>query len=198
MKETSTKSPKGKENRDRRGKPWGVIISVLLVLMGAIYLVAYAPILFKNPQITLSPPFMAYTETLQFEDLPFKNLDTQEVVTITDFQGDKPILVNFWASWCAPCIKELPSLEGLHNRGEVEVVTLSLDRFINERQVRDFVQNKAGVSDLPIYWDHNKQVGRSFNPQGLPVTYLLTPSGKIIGHFKGAYDWTEFDYSSNR
>ncbi|HEV2677651.1 MAG TPA: TlpA disulfide reductase family protein [Aliidongia sp.] len=107
-----------------------------------------------------------------------------------DFKG-KVTLVNLWATWCAPCVKEMPSLEALkkaHGGADFDVVTISEDR--GARKVVDPFFEKNGLAALPRYIDAESAVGRAFRVRGLPTTVLLDRDGNEIGRFEGGADWS--------
>ncbi len=114
--------------------------------------------------------------------------------------GGKPILLNFWATWCAACRTELPILDrllGENRRSGLQVIAISEDRSDRETVARFVRTNKIG--NLPIYRDPNGYVAFSdrdnerkapFGLYGMPITYLITASGRVIGYMPGAADWT--------
>ncbi len=105
----------------------------------------------------------------------------------------KVVLLNLWATWCAPCIKELPTLKKLHDSYEnqgLKVVTLSVDS-LPYAQVEGFVKNKLKL-ELPILGlDDSGELQKIFSAPGLPVTYLITRDGRVTHRFIGATDWLE-------
>jgi thiol-disulfide isomerase/thioredoxin len=112
----------------------------------------------------------------------------------------RPVLVNFWASWCAACRLELPILDRLYeeNRAaDLQVVAISEDR-AGWAVVDRFVK-KLKIRHLPIYLDPNGYVAFSdaenrrnapFALYGMPVTYAIAASGWVVGYMPGAADWT--------
>ena len=116
---------------------------------------------------------------------------------LTTFIG-RLLLLNFWAAWCASK-SELPALDTLSERpghGGAEVIAVSVDR-VSRDQVGRFIQSLA-IRKLPIYLDPNgyvahpdpERTGAPFALYGMPITYLIARSGRIIGYMPGAADWT--------
>lgn len=108
-------------------------------------------------------------------------------VTLDDFRG-KIVLVNIWATWCPPCLLELPSLNklpALLPADKFAVVAISLD---SAPQPGFLAQRKAG--NLAFYWDKNREISLKWPAKGLPTSYLLDGTGRIIATFDGAYDWS--------
>jgi thiol-disulfide isomerase/thioredoxin len=109
------------------------------------------------------------------------------------FKG-KVALINLWATWCLPCVKEMPSLEKLkqtHENDDFVVVTISEDRQ-GTKLVDEFFQ-KNGLKTLPRYVDPQSRIGRALKLNGLPTTVLLDPEGRELGRFEGSADWAGAD-----
>jgi thiol-disulfide isomerase/thioredoxin len=110
-------------------------------------------------------------------------------VRISDFAG-KVVLVNLWATWCAPCRAEMPSIDRLAAGmagEELAVVPLSTDRFGPER-IRSFY-DEIGVEHLRIYQDRRSEVARAAGAMGLPVTLILDRDGREIARLTGDAEW---------
>lgn len=108
---------------------------------------------------------------------------------LSDFTG-KHVLVNFWATWCAPCRKEMPMLSELQTEygGEsFEVVTIATGR--NEIPgIRRFF-DEVGVDNLPLYLDPRSGLARDMGVLGLPITLILDPDGNEIARMRGDAEW---------
>ncbi len=99
------------------------------------------------------------------------------------------VILNFWATWCAPCVKELPSLESLasHYRDKgLSVVTINVDRSSNKR-VGKFVEKHQLT--LPVRVDRKGTVRGRYEVPVLPVTYLIDRQGVFIGKVIGDREW---------
>jgi thiol-disulfide isomerase/thioredoxin len=120
-------------------------------------------------------------------------------VDLSSLRG-KPVLLNFWASWCAACRTELPILERQREsawRGSLHVLAVSEDR--SSRSTVDQFVKALHLRTLPIYLDPNGYVASSdsdsrrnapFPLYGMPITYLISSSGLIVGYMPGAADWS--------
>ena len=107
-----------------------------------------------------------------------------------DYAGDY-LLVNFWATWCPPCVLELPSLEKLANKFDgkgLKVIAVSLDAGRNQQDIKDFLLNR-GIGDFAAYHDNQQLVQKNISMRGIPTTVLLDPKGNILYVFEGDAVW---------
>ena len=105
------------------------------------------------------------------------------------FHG-KLVLLNFWATWCAPCVDELPALDRLQGRlgtDRLAVIAVSIDESGINLPV-SFVR-RLGLMDLKVYLDFTGRAQDAFLLYGLPITYLIDPNGAVVGYIVGAAKW---------
>jgi thiol-disulfide isomerase/thioredoxin len=122
-------------------------------------------------------------------DAPFMSEDGQEM-TLADFQG-KHIVLNFWATWCAPCRHEMPHLSALQDAmggDKMEVVTIATGRNPLPGMQRFFAEIE--VDNLPLHTDARQSLARNLGVLGLPVTIILDPEGNEIARMQGDADWS--------
>ncbi len=107
-------------------------------------------------------------------------------VSFADFKG-KPLVVNLWATWCQPCLKEMPSLDRLQSAldGKLAVAAVSED---HGGAVATFVA-ALGLQKLKIYLDPKSDVGHAFNVRGLPTSIVIDAKGRVVGRVEGAAEW---------
>jgi thiol-disulfide isomerase/thioredoxin len=109
--------------------------------------------------------------------------------TLSDFAG-KHVLVNFWATWCAPCREEMPMLSELQTElggEEFEVVTIATGRNPPPAMKKFF--REIGVDNLPLHRDPKQQIAREMGVFGLPITVILDPQGREIARLQGDAHW---------
>ncbi|MEM8825067.1 MAG: TlpA disulfide reductase family protein [Pseudomonadota bacterium] len=105
------------------------------------------------------------------------------------YAGDVVVL-NFWATWCAPCRAEMPSLQALQDELQdegLEVVTVAFGRH-NPMAMTRFWE-EAGLTTLPLHLDADTAMAKGLGVVGLPHTFLLDRSGQVIAEFRGEADW---------
>ena len=110
-------------------------------------------------------------------------------ITIADFKG-RTVLLNLWATWCAPCRHEMPALDRLQaamGSDKFEVVALSLDKDGVDK-ARKFL-GETKVSHLNFYIDPTGKEGFNLKPVGLPTTLLIDADGREIGRLAGPAEW---------
>ncbi|PHQ66773.1 MAG: redoxin [Paracoccus sp.] len=110
--------------------------------------------------------------------------------TLSDWQG-KVALVNFWATWCAPCREEMPSLDALQSElgdDDFQVVTIATGR--NAPAKIDEFFEETGVKNLPVLLDPKQQLARSMGVVGLPVSVLIDRDGNEVARLLGDADWS--------
>ncbi len=100
-----------------------------------------------------------------------------EETSLSSFR-DKVVLLNFWASWCSPCLVELPLLDRLHKRySEAGLVVIGLN--IDTQRAPATGAMKQLELSLPVLFDPESRVVRAYNPRALPTTYILDQTGSV-------------------
>ena len=110
-------------------------------------------------------------------------------VSLNDFRG-QVVLVNFWATWCAPCVKEMPSLERLHLAlaGEgFAVLAVSQDRG-GSSVVTPFL-DRLKLQELPVFLDSKGKLARAFALKGLPTSFVIDREGRVVAGLVGPAEW---------
>jgi thiol-disulfide isomerase/thioredoxin len=124
---------------------------------------------------------------------------TAPAFTLTDAEGapvapesfaGQGVVLNFWATWCPPCVAEMPALDRLHAalaEARIIVVAASQDRG-GANVVRPFYE-RTGVQHLPVWLDPRGAAGRAFGIRGLPTTVVLNRSGREVARLEGEATW---------
>ena len=130
---------------------------------------------------------VAFKRSIAAPEFMLKNL-TGDTVRLEQFRGDY-ILLNFWATWCQPCVKEMPSMKQLQQHYKdkgLQIVAISLDKD-QEAKVAAFVA-RLNLT-FPILLDPDGIVSDPYGANALPSTFILNPDGQVIAAAKGERDW---------
>ena len=132
-----------------------------------------------------------YEKPKAIKELKFKDLNLQDV-DLTNKKGNI-MIINFWASWCMPCRREMPSLEKLVQKyPEIKVYPINTEK-PNKLSAGDFFKS-IGVSSLEIYFDPKLKLVKQFKLRGLPTSILIDKNGKEFGRVVGEIDFMNEDF----
>jgi thiol-disulfide isomerase/thioredoxin len=135
-------------------------------------------------------PFARATKPKALPDLRFEDA-AGRARTLADFRG-KVVLLNIWATWCAPCREEMPALDRLQAQlgsERFQVVALSVDQQ-GPAIARKFF-TEFGIKALPFYIDRTAQAAFKLDAAGLPATLLVDRGGREIGRHLGPVKWDD-------
>lgn len=200
-------TPEG-QKADRK-KHVGVIVAVVLfavLLIGAG--IAYAVLAPNANQAAVQGPDPAAQSTADTnaaaEDTNDVDAETAPDFTMTDAEGNtltladfrgKPVLLNFWASWCGPCTSEMPVIqEGYERAGDqVQFVIVNMTGMSGETQAAATQFLDEGGYTFPAYFDVDSSAATAFGVMSIPQSYLINADGEIIGSFMGSMSETVMD-----
>ncbi len=155
-----------------------IIILFFIILSGNAYAVEYLDKL---------------SDKIKFPTL--KVLDNKEKPLILKFNQDlkkKGYVINFWATWCVPCKKELPDLSLLKskiNRYNIDVLTISIDQK-NVKDQLEFLSNN-GASNLNNFFDKEMKIFKALKLRGVPTTIIVDQNSYVISKHEGILEWGE-------
>ena len=146
------------------------------------------------------------------EDVPFNNIALNEnpkpisSVIFEDFYGNKVnlkdykgklIIINFWATWCAPCKKEMPSLDNLYEKNNfknLEVFAVNMEQPNIEKTKKFF--SDLNIKKLQIYFDKNLNFVKEFKLRGVPTTILINKNGDEFGRIIGDINFQDKNFTN--
>jgi thiol-disulfide isomerase/thioredoxin len=139
------------------------------------------------PDRTKLGEFVPSSQPYPAPAIPLADTSGQSV-ELADLRG-KLVLVNLWATWCEPCLREMPSLERLQSRlgDRIAVLAVSEDRG-GDKSVAPFIA-KLGLKSVKIYIDPKSEVGQALGVRGLPTSFVIDREGKVRGRVEGAAEW---------
>ena len=166
-------------------KNWGNIIFLLVISLLLIPQTGMPIKVLMNRIVAFSPSEVNALEAVVIEDYDWhlKGLDGDSI-NLSESKG-KVILVNLWATWCPPCVAEMPSLQKLYNRyrGKVDFYFVSSEE---TEKLQNFLQKKD--YNFPVYVE-NESPPKILQTQSIPTTYLISKEGKIVISETGAANW---------
>lgn len=113
-----------------------------------------------------------------------------ETLELSDYRG-KWVFINFWATWCPPCIAEMPSMELFYQRYKernMAMLAVSIDQS-DKQFVIDFVEKYELTFE--IFLDPSSEIAMQFGVMGIPSTFILNPKGEIVSQATGPREWME-------
>ncbi len=180
-----------------KGKNLAIVAS-LFVLAGVVLFALSKSNPVPNPILSTTRPD-ARTERLPMISAGEKAADFKladlagKVVSLSSLRG-KVVFLNVWATWCAPCRQEMPSMETLYdefkNNKDFVIVAVSQDTKGKEA-VLPYVE-KNGYH-FEVLLDPQNTVGEAYNVSGVPETFIIDRTGRIVAHHMGAFDWSRPD-----
>ena len=144
------------------------------------------------------------------EDVPLNNIAINEIpkpispvifedfsrkkINIKDFRG-KLVIINFWAIWCAPCKKEMPSLDKLYqdsNFKNLKIFAVNMER-PNQLKTKKFFSS-LNIKKLKIFFDSNLNFVKEFKLRGIPTTILVNKKGEEFARIMGEVNFVDKDF----
>jgi peroxiredoxin len=112
------------------------------------------------------------------ENVELQTLSGEVVELSTYYRGEDKIILNFWATWCGPCISELPLLSAFHDQHqEVTFLGISVDENKSIPALKSFAKRRK--ISYPVLLDHLQEVSRAYGVSNLPTTFILSSDGQI-------------------
>ncbi|MCL2576995.1 MAG: TlpA family protein disulfide reductase [Defluviitaleaceae bacterium] len=121
----------------------------------------------------------------QASDFTMQDMNGNEV-RLSDFFG-KPIVLNFWTTWCPSCITEMPYFEQLHNEMGDEIHIIKVNLIDGQHETREHVESFFQSRDytFPIYFDTSMQASRAYGIRSIPRTFFIDADGYIVAMVQG-------------
>ena len=110
-----------------------------------------------------------------------------ESVRLSDLKG-KPVVINFWATWCGPCVLEIPTIQRYYEEKEGEFEVLAVNADEEERDVRTFIDDIGAT--FPVLLDPGGNVQKRYQLRGYPTTYIVDADGVVRAQHIGLLDQT--------
>ena len=137
---------------------------------------------FKNISVHEKP--------IQYNKIVFEDFDNQQI-DLKNYDNEIYIL-NFWATWCAPCKKEMPSLDKLQQNKNIEIFAINLETK-NEKKTKKFFKDLK-IKNLSIFYDPDFKLVKLFTIRGVPTSVILNKDRKEIARIIGDIDFSNTDF----
>jgi len=125
-----------------------------------------------------------------YKEIVFKDLN-QKNIDLADYEG-KLLILNFWATWCAPCVEEMPSLDLLQSNNRLnnlKIFPINIGQEDLSKSI-DFFK-KLKIKNLNIYFDSTINLAKKFSLRGVPTTILFNKEGKEFARIIGSIDFKD-------
>jgi thiol-disulfide isomerase/thioredoxin len=125
------------------------------------------------------------------KNVTLKTFDGSKQIQLSDLYKDKPVFLNFWASWCPPCVKEMPHIEKLYNKygDKVNFAVVNVDS--KEADANAFLQKNS--FSMPIYKGDLNSLTDAYRLNAIPVSVVIDKNGKIIAQHVGGMSEQEME-----
>ena len=174
-------------------KTYKLLKLIIWILLFAV-LIAGAYLLYNRLSADMEPVGLATEATVgETEKAPtpapdFTFYDAEgNAYKLSDFQG-KPVLLNFWASWCGPCQMEMPAIEDTYQEYGEDIHFLIVDLTDGSQETVEkastFIAEKGYT--FPVYYDTDMEGAYSYGVSGIPVTYFIDASGNFVAYYQSA------------
>ena len=133
---------------------------------------------------------IVYNEAKKLKNIEFKN-NFNEIVKLNDYKG-KLVILNFWATWCAPCREEMPYLDRLQSINKLEnlkIFPINVGKEKIEKAEKFFFKLK--IKNLDIYFDDTVRLANLFSLRGIPTSVIINKNGEEFARIMGVIDFTD-------
>ena len=162
-------------------KFFAMLFTVSLVLVGT-------PVLADTVESALSYQFSPVTPLIAAPDFTLEDMDG-ESYKLHDYRG-KVVLINFWATWCPPCRKEMPALEALYKKlGGDSFAVLAVNQWEDPDHVFAYTGELNVFPTFPILFDPESKISADYGVKGLPTSFLIDTKGRLAYRAIGGRDF---------
>ena len=134
-----------------------------------------------------------HKEPKKVNNIIFKNFD-DITISLNDFKG-KLVVINFWATWCAPCREEMPSLDILQsNKNFQDLIVLPINVGKENKEKAKKFFNDLQIKNLKLYYDDSVKLANTFSLIGLPTTIFIDKDGDEFARIIGSVDFGDQNF----
>ena len=128
-----------------------------------------------------------------YDEITFLD-NSKKIVKLSDYRGNL-VLLNFWATWCAPCKEEMPSLDALKGNSEldnIEIFPINIGKDSFKKSEKFF--EELNIKNLNVYYDNPKTLAKALKLRGVPTTILFNKDGKEFARIIGSIDFKDVEF----
>ena len=160
----------------------------LVLCMAVLLLLASTHVLADTEESALGYQFSPVTPLIAAPDFTLEDMDG-ESYKLRDYRG-KVVLINFWATWCPPCRKEMPALEALYKKlGGESFAVLAVNQWEDPDHVFAYTGELNVFPTFPILFDPESKLSAEYGVKGLPTSFLIDKQGRLAYRAVGGRDF---------
>tara|TARA_B100000131_G_scaffold266171_1_gene263994 strand:+ start:243 stop:758 length:516 start_codon:yes stop_codon:yes gene_type:complete len=160
------------------------------------YLIILSLLLFSSTFAKEKPPFkniLSLDKPKTHKEIIFQDRDGS-IINLKKINSDKIYILNFWATWCAPCKEEMPSLDKLHAKDGIFVFPINLED--KNLKKTDKFYDDLNITNLNIYFDEGLKLTKAFSIRGVPTTIIFNKNKDEVARIKGSVDFSDKKFIS--
>ena len=155
------------------------------------YLIIFSILVINASFSKEKPPFkniLVLDEPKIYKDIIFQDRDGKQI-NLNSINTDKIYILNFWATWCAPCKDEMPSLDKLQVKDDIFIFPINME----EKNLKntDKFYNDLNIKNLNIYFDNGLKLVKVFALRGVPTTIILNNNKEMVARISGSIDFSD-------
>ena len=171
-----------------------IILLITFVVIVAVAVVGYNYLSENYEPETVTPPEDEREDLVKVIDFTMQNRNG-ETVNLSDFSG-KPIVMNFWATWCGPCKSELPAFENMYQEygDKVNFLMVNMTDGYSEtvEKCNDYIKEQRYT--FPVYCDTNQDAAYKYGVNSIPMTFFIDEELNVMGYYPGAMTQNTLKY----
>ena len=160
------------------------------------YLIILSLLLFSSTFAKEKPPFkniLSLDKHKTHKEIIFQDRDGS-IINLKKINSDKIYILNFWATWCAPCKEEMPSLDKLHAKDGIFVFPINLED--KNLKKTDKFYDDLNIKNLNVYFDEGLKLTKAFSLRGVPTTIIFNKNKDEVARIKGSVDFLDKKFIS--
>ena len=130
------------------------------------------------------------SEGVAAPDFTFTDLATGKVMNLSDLR-DKPVYLNFWATWCPPCVKELPHIQAKYEQYKDRIHFLAISVDGEQEAPAQFIPSRGYT--FPVGYGNEREISRAYNVEAIPMSFIIDTNGVVKAKIVGSMDEADLE-----